>query len=169
MNRWALRGSLLVCVAARVGGVDRRRTAALTPARRGRRQLRGRRYGAHLGYNFDPDDMLLGAQLSLADLAGPRVSIRTFDYYFVNGGIALGAELRLEVAAAHAQSRRGMSAGGLNWCTRSAGGNSGSDTNLNLATGLEGAARQRPGRMSRAGSSSAMQTSFQLVGGVSWR
>jgi len=42
-------------------------------------------YGVHLGYNFDVDRVLLGAQLTYP--ITPRLAIYpTFDYYFVSGG-----------------------------------------------------------------------------------
>jgi len=42
-------------------------------------------YGAHVGYNFDGDDLLLGAQLSWP-LTPDLALYPTFDYYFVSGG-----------------------------------------------------------------------------------
>ena len=42
-------------------------------------------YGAHLGYNFDAKDLLLGAQLTYP--ITPRLALYpTFDYYFQSGG-----------------------------------------------------------------------------------
>src|SRR5881394_2322060 len=57
--------------------------------------------------------------------------------------------------------------GGLNWSHASSGGNSGSDTGLNLLTGLE--SRRGPTRpYVEAKFILDNGSSFQLVGGISW-
>ena len=123
-------------------------------------------YGAHLGYNFDASDLLLGAQLTYP--ITPRLALYpTFDYYFVSGGSlwALNFDLKYRPPTRYGAWYVG---GGLNWSHASAGGTSASDTNLNLLTGLEGRrGRTRPyveGKFILGNGSS-----FQIVGGVSWR
>jgi hypothetical protein len=125
----------------------------------------GPSYGAHLGYNFDVDDLLLGAQLSWP--ITPDIALYpTFDYYFVSGGSlwALNLDMKYRPPTRY---RAWYLGGGLNYLHASAGGASGSDTNLNLLTGLEG----RRGRMWPYVEGKFILgdgSSFQLVGGVSW-
>jgi len=162
VNRWVSRllvVLLLVALTASTAdaqGRYRRRAIATTSPT----------YGPHVGYNFDVDDLLIGAQLSwpfTPDLA----LYPTFDYYFVSGGSlwALNFDLKYRPPTRY---RAWYVGGGLNWSHTSGGGTSGSDTNLNLLTGLEGRrGRTRPYIEAKfiLGSGS----SFQLVGGVSWR
>ena len=126
----------------------------------------GPTYGAHLGYNFDVEDLLLGAQLNWP--ITPQVGLYpTFDYYFVSDGSlwSLNFDLKYRPPTRYGAWYVG---GGLNYSHASSGGASGSDTGLNLLTGLEGRrGRTRPyveGKFILANGSS-----FQLVGGVSWR
>jgi len=106
--------------------------------------------GAQLTYPFTPD---LGFY-------------PTFDYYFVSGGSlwALNFDLKYRPPTRYGAWYVG---GGLNWSHASAGGVSGSNTNFNLLTGLEGRrGRTRPyieGKFILGNGSS-----FQIVGGVSW-
>jgi len=162
VNRWVSRllvVLLLVAVTASTADAQRRsrRRAIVTQS--------GPTYGAHVGYNFDGDDLLLGAQLSwpiTPDLA----LYPTFDYYLVSGGSlwALNFDLKYRPPTRYGAWYVG---GGLNWSHQSSGGVSGSDTNLNLLTGLEGRrGRTRPyveGKFILGNGSS-----FQIVGGVSW-
>ena len=164
MNRWASRvlfALLLLVLVASSADAQRR-----SRRRGGAAVNSGPTYGAHLGYNFDVDGMLLGAQLSwpfTPDLA----FYPQFDYYFVSGGSlwALNFDLKWRPPT---RNRVWYVVGGLNWSHASASGNSSSDTNLNLATGFEGSrGKTRPyveGRFILGD-----ETSFQLVGGVSWR
>jgi hypothetical protein len=164
VNRWASRvllALLLLVLVASTADAQRR-----SRRRGGAAVNSGPTYGAHLGYNFDVDDMLLGAQLAWPfspDLA----FYPQFDYYFISGGSlwALNFDLKWRPPT---RRRMWYVAGGLNWSHASANGNSNSDTNLNLATGLEGTrGKTRPyveGRFILGN-----ETSFQIVGGVSWR
>ena len=162
MNRWVSRVLvvlLLIALTASTADAQRRtRRRAIVNS--------GPSYGAHLGYNFDVDELLIGAQLTYPftpDLA----FYPTFDYYFVSGGSlwSLNFDLKYRPPTTY---RAWYVGGGLNWTHASAGGASGSDTNLNLFTGLEGQrGRTRPyveGKFILGNGSS-----FQLVGGVSWR
>ncbi len=163
MNRWVSRLLVVLLLAAL--------TASSADAqRRSRRRAivnqSGPTYGAHVGYNFDVDELLIGAQLTYPftpDLA----FYPTFDYYFVSGGSlwSLNFDLKYRPPTTY---RAWYVGGGLNWSHASAGGVSGSDTNLNLLTGLEGRrGRTRPyieGKFILGNGSS-----FQIVGGVSWR
>jgi hypothetical protein len=124
--------------------------------------------GGHLGYNFDVDDLLLGAQLSYA--ITPRVDLYpSFDFYFIDPGSlwALNFDARYRPPSRYGAFYLG---GGINYSRFSAGGGGGSnsDTNLNLLTGLEGR-RQRVWPYVEAKLILGDGSSFQLVGGLSWR
>ncbi|HET8712567.1 MAG TPA: hypothetical protein VFM23_02660 [Gemmatimonadales bacterium] len=162
MNRWASRMLLvlllLVMMASTADAQRRARRRAIVN--------QGPTYGAHLGYNFDVDDLLLGAQLTYP--ITPDVALYpTFDYYFVSPGSlwSLNFDLKYRPPTRYGAWYVG---GGLNYSHASSGGVSGSDTGLNLLTGLEGRrGRTRPyveGKFILSGGSS-----FQIVGGVSWR
>jgi len=162
VNRWfsrMLMVLLLVTVTASSAEAQRR------SRRHGAAVNSGPTYGAHLGYNFDADAAVLGAQLTYP--FSPDLGFYpTFDYYFVSGGSlwALNFDLKW-----HPPTRNGVwyVGGGLNWSHASSGGTSGSDTGLNLLTGLEGRrGKTRPyveGKFILDNGSS-----FQLVGGISW-
>ena len=162
MNRWVSRLLVvLLLLALTVSAADaqgRYRRRAIASAS-------GPTYGGHVGYNFDVNNLLIGAQLSwpfTPDLA----LYPTFDYYFVSGGSlwALNFDLKYRPPTRYGAWYVG---GGLNWSHASSGGVSGSNTNLNLLTGLEGRrGRTRPYIEAKfiVGNGS----SFQLVGGVSW-
>ena len=162
MNRWVSRVLLVVLLLALM-------VSTADAQRRARRRAivdQGPTYGAHLGYNFDIDELLLGAQLTYPFT--PSIAFYpTFDYYFVSGGSlwSLNFDLKYRPPTRYGAWYVG---GGLNWSRASAGGNSASDTGLNLLTGLEGRrGRTRPyveGKFILGDGSS-----FQLVGGVSWR
>jgi len=163
VNRWASRlvvVLLLVALTASTAAAQRR------THRRAIVGQSGPRYGAHLGYNFDVNDLLIGAQLSWPIM--PSLDLYpTFDYYFVSGGSlwSLNFDLKYRPPTTY---RAWYVGGGLNWSHSSSGGVSGSNTNLNLFTGLEGQrGRTRPyveGKFILGNGSS-----FQIVGGVSWR
>jgi hypothetical protein len=142
---------------------------AVQPAEGQRRARRGTvatapgpRYGPHLGYNFDVAELLVGAQLSWP--ITPQLDLYpTFDYYFVSPGSlwALNFDLKYRPPTRY---RVWYVGGGLNFLKATGG----SDTNLNLLTGLEGRrGRTRPYVEAKfmLGNGSA----FQLVGGVNWR
>jgi hypothetical protein len=156
VNRWASRvllAVLLLVLVASTADAQRR-----SRRRGGAAVNSGPTYGAHLGYNFDVDEMLLGAQLSWP-ISQDLAFYPQFDYYFVSGGSlwALNFDLKWRPPT---RNRVWYVAGGLNWSHASAGGNSSSDTNLNLATGFEGRrGKTRP----------YVEGRFILGGGVSWR
>jgi hypothetical protein len=157
VNRWITRlliVLLLVTLTASSAEAQRRR-------RHGSAVNAGPTYGAHFGYNFDADAAVLGAQLTYP--FSPDLGFYpTFDYYFVSSGSlwALNFDLKW-----HPPTRNGVwyVGSGLNWSHASGG----SDTGLNLLTGLEGRrGKTRPyleGRFILDNGSS-----FQLVGGISW-
>jgi hypothetical protein len=152
-------GLLLVALTVSSADAQRRRRRAIAVNS-------GPTYGAHFGYNFDVDDALIGAQLTYPFT--PDLGFYpTFDYYFVSGSSlwALNFDLKYRPPTRYGAWYIG---GGLNWSHASANGNSASDTNLNLLTGLEGRrGRTRPyieGRFILGNGSS-----FQIVGGISWR
>ena len=123
-------------------------------------------YGAHLGYNFDAKDALLGAQLTYP--ITPRFSLYpTFDYYFESGATlwALNADVKF-----HPPTRSGYFylGGGLNILHGSAGGVSNTDTNLNLLAGLEGRRWRNPVPYAEAKLIVGNGSAFQIVGGLSW-
>jgi hypothetical protein len=157
VNRWITRlliVLLLVTLTASSAEAQRRR-------RHGSAVNAGPTYGAHFGYNFDADAAVFGAQLTYP--FSPDLGFYpTFDYYFVSSGSlwALNFDLKW-----HPPTRNGVwyVGSGLNWSHASGG----SDTGLNLLTGLEGRrGKTRPyleGRFILDNGSS-----FQLVGGISW-
>jgi len=124
-------------------------------------------YGAHLGYNFDAKDLLLGAQLTYP--ITPRLALYpTFDYYFQSGGSlwALNGDVKF-----HPPTRAGYFyfGGGLNIMHASAGGASNTDTNLNLLAGLEGRRWRNPVPYAEAKLILGNGNSeFQIAGGLSW-
>ena len=144
---------LLVLVASTADAQRRTRRRAI--------QASGPSYGAHLGYNFDASRMLLGAQLSWP--MTPQLDLYpTFDYYFVSPGSAWGLNFDLKYRP---PTRYGAwyVGGGLNLMHVTGGSN----TNLNLFSGLEGRrGRTRPYVEARfiLGNGS----SFQIVGGLNW-
>ncbi len=146
---------LLLLVAASTAEAQRRTRRAVATTS-------GPRYGPHLGYNFDAEDFLLGAQPSWP--ITPQLDLYpTFDYYFVSPGSlwALNFDLKYRPPTRYGVWYLG---GGLNYLKVTGG----SDTNLNLLTGLEGRrGRTRPYVEAKfiVGNGSM----FQLVGGVSWR
>ena len=132
--------------------------------RRGR--ALGPRSGAHLGYNFDIDELLLGAQFSWP--LAPRFDLYpSFDYYFVDPGSlwSLNIDAKLRPPTRYGVLYVG---GGLNYSHASFSGNGSSDTGLNLLAGLEGR-RTRSAPYVEAKLILAGETSFQLVGGFSVR
>lgn len=163
MNRRVSRVLLLVvllAVAASTAEAQRRarRRAIATSS--------GPTFGPHVGYNFDVDNLLLGAQVSYP--ITPDIAIYpTFDYYFVDVGTlwALNFDLKYRPPTRYGAWYVG---GGLNYSHFSSGGSGSGDTNLNLLTGLEGRrGRTRPYVEAKfvLGNGSM----FQLVGGFSWR
>jgi hypothetical protein len=162
VNRWIPRVLvvlLLVALTASPADAQRRR-------RRGSAVTSGPTYGAHLGYNFDADALLVGAQLTWPfspDLA----FYPTFDYYFVSGSTLWSLNFDLKW---HPPTRNGVwyVGGGLNWSHAGSGGSSNSDTGLNLLTGLE-SRRGHTRPYVEAKFILDNGSSFQLLGGISWR
>lgn len=146
---------LLVLAASAADAQRRRRPAAVAGAN-------SPRFGPHLGYNFDAEALLLGAQLSWPIM--PQLELYpTFDYYFTDPDAiwALNFDLKYRPPTRYGAWYIG---GGLNYLD----GPGGSDTNLNLLTGFEGRrGRTRPYVEGKfiLGNGSA----FQIVGGFSWR
>jgi len=123
-------------------------------------------YGVHVGYNFDVNDPLVGAQATFP-FSRYVAFYPTFDYYFTRGVSiwALNGDLKLYPGAYHVF----YVASGINYTHQSVNGNGSSTTNLNLVAGLEGHRRfgapYLEGRLILGNGSS----SFQIVGGLSWR
>jgi hypothetical protein len=146
---------LLVALVASPADAQRR-------ARRRAAAVAGPSYGPHIGYNFDVDDLLLGAQVSWP--ITPRVDLYpTFDLYMVDAGHlwALNLDLKFRPPT---RSGAWYVGGGVNFSDATGG----SSTNLNVLTGLEGRrGRTRPYVEAKLilGDGSA----FQIVGGLSWR
>jgi hypothetical protein len=143
---------LLVGVMASTADAQRRarRRSAITP---------GPRYGAHLGYNFDADALLIGAQVSWP--VSPRLDIYpSFDYYFVDPGSAwaLNFDLKFRPPTRYGAWYLG---GGLDLFH-----SGGSDTNLDLFTGIE-ARRGRTRPYAEARFILGNGSTFQIAGGFS--
>lgn len=122
----------------------------------------GPQYGPHLGYNFDADALVLGAQVAWP--ITPRLDLYpTFDYYFVDPGSrwALNLDVRVRPPTRYGAWYLG---GGLNFLDSDAG----SDTNVNLLTGFEGR-RQRTRPYVEVKLILGENNALQLVGGFSWR
>jgi hypothetical protein len=147
---------LLLALAASTADAQRR------ARRRPVAMASGPRYGPHIGYNFDVDDLLLGAQISWP--ITPRVDLYpTFDLYLVNGGHAWALNLDLKFRPP-TRSGAWYLGGGINFLDQTGG----SSTNLNLLTGLEGRrGRTRPYVEAKLILDSG--SAFQIVGGFSWR
>jgi len=86
-------------------------------------------FGVHGGFNFDSEDWLIGAQLSLP-MSRSIELYPSFDYYFVDAGSLVGFNADLKFRAPGAPLYLG---GGLNILKTS--GNS--DTGFDLFGGLE--------------------------------
>lgn len=147
-------------------------TAVLAlPAHAQRRRMRGGRatastrpeIGAHVGYNFDADNGLVGAQASFP--ITPQVDLYpSFDYYTVSGATewALNVDGRLRPIRA---SRYWYVGSGLNLLHVSVAGTGDTKAHLNLLGGLLG----RPGPMrpyAEARLTVGDGSSFQIVGGM---
>lgn len=143
------------------------------PAHAQRRRMRGGRamastrpeVGAHLGYNFDADNAVIGAQASFP--ITPQVDLYpSFDYYTVSNATewALNFDARLRPIRA---SRYWYVGSGLNVLHVSAGGVSDTKAHLNLLGGLlgpRGRGQMRPYAEARLTVGDG--SSFQIVGGL---
>ena len=158
MYRWSSRVMrvllLFVLTASTVDAQRRARRRAIVNT--------GPAYGAHVGYNFDSDDMLLGAQLSWPIM--PSLELYpSFDYYFVDPGSAWALNFDVKYRPP-TRYRSWYLGGGLNYLKVSGG----SDTNLNLLTGFESRrGRTRPYVEAKLTLGDA--DIFQLVLGLAWR
>jgi hypothetical protein len=124
------------------------------------------RLGPHLGYNFDAEALLLGAQAAFP-LAPAFDLYPTFDVYFVDAGSlwALNLDARYRPPTRFGLLYVGA---GIQYLRQSVGGLSGSDTKLNLIGGIEGR-RRRAAPYFELRLSLGDNSMFQLAGGVSWR
>ena len=164
MRAFWIRSLVIVAVMAALGGsLEAQRRPA---ARRSRATTPAPRLGAHLGYNFDGDAALVGAQASFA-LAPSFDLYPSFDFYFVDPGSlwSLNLDVRYRPPTRYSLLYFG---GGINYSRASAGGLSGSDTNLNLIGGVEGR-RRRATPYGELRLTIGNGSSFQIAGGVSWR
>lgn len=109
----------------------------LLAAAGGSAQAQGRSHiGPHVGYNFDVDKALVGAQLLLP--IGRRVELYpSFDYYFVDAGSLLGINADLKFRFPTGGSGVFYAGGGVNWLRASSGGNANTDTGWDILFGLE--------------------------------
>ncbi len=98
-------------------------------------QAQGRSHiGAHVGYNFDVEKALIGAQLLLP--IGRRIELYpSFDYYFVNSGSLLGISGDVKFRFPTGGESVFYAGGGVNWLRASAGGNSATDTGWDFLFG----------------------------------
>lgn len=147
--------------------------SAAEAQRRGRARQRvaaalasGPRIGGHLGYNFDVEELLLGAQFSYP--ITPRIDLYpTFDYYFVDPGSlwSLNFDLKFRPPTRYGAFYVG---GGLNISRSSVAGTGNTDTGLNLLSGLEGRRRSMAPYV-EAKLIVGDGSSFQVVGGLNFR
>jgi hypothetical protein len=92
--------------------------------------------GPHVGYNFDVDRALIGAQLLLP--VGRSVELYpSFDYYFVDQGSLVGFSGDLKFRFPTGGPAMFYFGGGVNFLRASAGGSSNTDTGWDLLFGLE--------------------------------
>lgn len=158
MNRWVSRVlvvALLLTVTASAANAQRRRRAIVTQT--------GPRFGVHAGFDFsNGGNALLGAQLSWPIM--PSLDFYpSFDYYFVSAGSlwSLNFDLKYRPPTVY---RAWYVGGGLNWSHASAGSNTG----LNLFSGLEGRrGNVRPYVEARFILEN--NSTFQVAAGLSWR
>jgi hypothetical protein len=123
------------------------------------------RLGAHIGYNFDVEELALGAQATMP-LTQMFEIYPSFDYYLVNVGTLWALNIDLKVRPP--TPRRALYVGGgLNYTHLSLGGASNGDTNLNLLGGFE-LRRQPLHPYAEARLIVGNGSAFQLVGGVSF-
>jgi hypothetical protein len=154
-------GAALLAVALPAGAQRRpaaRRAAAATP--------RSPRLGPHIGYNFDAEAVLLGAQATFP--LSPRFDLYpTFDVFLVDAGSAwaLNVDARYRPPTRYGLLYVG---GGVQYLRQSVGGFSGSDTGLNLLGGIEGRPR-RTTPFAELRLTLGDNSRFQIAGGVSFR
>lgn len=120
--------------------------------------------GAHVGYNFDAQVAVIGAQASFP-VAQQVDFYPSFDYYASDATTwAFNFDARLRPPA---PNRGGYLGAGLNLTYASAGGSSDTQTNVNLLGGLEGQrGRIRP--FAEARLTVGHGSTFQIQGGVTF-
>lgn len=163
MRSFGMRSLVIVAVlTAGAGSMEAQRR----PAARSRAAAPAPRLGAHLGYNFDGDAALVGAQASFA-LAPSFDLYPSFDFYFVDPGSLWGLNVDVRYRP---PTRYGLFyfGGGVNYSRRSVNGVGGSNTNLNILGGIEGR-RRRATPYGELRLTVGDGSSFQIAGGVSWR
>jgi hypothetical protein len=153
-------------LALAVGPLEAQRRPAGRPAARARAATAAPRIGPHLGYNFDVQDALLGAQ-AVFPLAPAFDLYPSFDFYLVSSGSlwALNFDVRYRPRTRVGALYFG---GGLNYLRQSVSGFGGSNTSLNILGGFE-ARRRRTAPYAELRLTVGEASSFQMVGGVSWR
>jgi hypothetical protein len=145
---------LLVAVTMPAEAQRRGRMAGATPAPRA---------GAHVGYNLDVEEIVLGAQLGYPITAHVAL-YPSFDYYLVEGSLwSLNLDLKLRPRPGAGTLYFG---GGLNY-TSAGDAAGGSRTGLNVLTGLEGARRGTVPYV-EAKLLLSDQSGVQLIGGFSF-
>lgn len=123
------------------------------------------RVGGHLGYNFDVEQLALGAQATMP-LTRMFEIYPSFDYYFVDVGSLWALNVDLKIRPTPTQ-RALYVGGGMNYLHGSAGGVSNGDVNLNLLGGFE-VVTQSLHPYAEAKLILGNGSAFQLVGGVSF-
>jgi len=163
-----LRGLALGALVALVAlPLEAQRPAARRAARTSSVGYRSR-VGAHLGYNFDVSEALAGAQAAFAIAPGFDL-YPSFDLYFVSGGSLWGLNFDARYRPPVRFGAVIYVGGGLNYTRASAGGFSGSDTNLDLFGGFEGNRMRKMAPYVEARLILGNGSSFQIVGGVSFK
>lgn len=165
MRSLVLRCAAFAVIAAFAAGplaAQRRPAARTRPAA----TAPGPRLGPHIGYNFDIEEVLLGAQ-AIFPIAPAFDLYPSFDFFLVSGGSLWGLNFDVRYRP---PTRYGLLylGGGLNYLRASSGGFSGSNTNLNILGGVE-ARRRRAAPYGELRLTVGDGSSFQIVGGVSWR
>lgn len=120
--------------------------------------------GPHIGYNFDVEELLVGAQFSVP-VANRLELYPSFDYYFVEVGSlwAINADLKWRVAR---DRPKWLYVGaGLNITRSGVGSIHDTDAGLNLFTGVE-SLRGRIHPFAEGRLTIRDNTGFQLQGGL---
>lgn len=165
MRSLVLRCAALAVIAAFTAGslaAQRRPAARTRPAA----SAPAPRIGAHIGYNFDVEEVLLGAQ-AVFQIAPAFDLYPSFDFFLVSAGSlwALNLDVRYRPPTRYGLLYVG---GGLNYLRASSNGIGGSNTNLNILGGFE-ARRRRAAPYAELRLTVGDGSSFQIVGGMSWR
>lgn len=127
----------------------------------------GTRLGPHIGYSFDAEEALLGAQ-AVFPVAPAFDLYPSFDLYLVSGGSLWALNFDARYRPPMRASVAAYVGGGLNYMRASAGGFSASDTKLNLFGGIE-SRRMRAAPFGEARLQLGDGSNFQIVGGVHFR